>query len=183
MGDPVADQAWKAHERAVAAAFSRWLAGGREGQVISRQALHGRMVERLWGDLAIHPDCPARWQPTASWFMGRFFVDAKRRAAFSLPAMVASPRHEFWSWWAKLSDQAPSDRLRFMVLMERGKRLLAYGDRERAVFSDQFGAPAPAPRLDLCGGPERVTICHFEGWLRWADPEGLGRPAPGKVFA
>lgn len=178
----MADQAWKAHERATAAAFSRWLTEGREGQVISRQALHGRMVERLWGDLAIHPDCPARWQPAAAWFMGRVFVDCKRRAAFTLPAMLSSPGHAFWAWWEKITDQSPSDRLRLMVLMERGKRLLAYGSRERVAFGGLFGNTAPEPHLDLFGGPERVTICHFEGWLRWVDAEGLGRPAPGKAF-
>jgi hypothetical protein len=181
----VADAAWKAHERAVGAAFSRWIAQtppkGKAPEIISRQALHGRMVERLWGDLAIHPKCPDAWLPAAAWFMGRFQVDAKRRKVFSLPAWLSSPKHAVWGWWDKLTDETASDKFRMMILMDRKSRILVYGEREAKWIEEQQGKSDHT--LFRTRSPERETlaVCHFETALRWLDPSAYDCPKPKKL--
>ena len=183
------DTAWKAHERAVGAAISRWIAQTPKGKkppaIIARQALQGRMVERLWGDLALHPDVTPKWAAAASWFMNWAMVDAKRRKVFSLPSVLRSPSHAMFEWWAKLTDQAPSDRMRFMVLMDRGARLLVYGHREAKVIHDQVGEGLyplyhlrPQMGADL---DESLTFCHLEAFLHAVEPAAFGCPGPAEA--
>lgn len=180
----MADTAWKAHERAVGVAFSRWIAQTPKGKkppaIIARQALQGRMVERLWGDLALHPDVTPKWMSSASWFMNWVMVDAKRRKVFSLPALLRSPSHAMFEWWAKLDEQCPSDRMRFMVLMDRGARLLVYGRREAKVIHDATGnLPFPSYQFraqDDAHLDEPLTICHLDAFVRDIEPDAFGCP-------
>ena len=185
----MADTAWKAHERAVGVAFSRWIAqtptGKKPPAIIARQALQGRMVERLWGDLALHPDVTPKWAAAASWFMNWTMVDAKRRKVFSLPALLRSPSHAMFEWWAKLDEQCPSDRMRLMVLMDRGARLLVYGHREAQVFQEMVGEglyPLYKFRAQQ-GAPceEPLTICHLDAFVRAVEPGAFGCPGPAEI--
>lgn len=178
------DTSWKKHERAVGAAFSRWIAQTPKGKkppaIVARQDLRGRMVERLWGDLAIHPDVTPKWAEAASWFMNWAMVDAKRRKVFSLPALLRSPSHDLFKWWAKLDEQCPSDRMRFMVLMDRGARLLVYGRREAKVIHDWAGDdlyPLYQFRAQVGSAlDEPLTVCHLEAFLRAIEPAAFGCP-------
>lgn len=179
---------WKAHERAVGAAFSRWIAqtptGRKPPAILSRQALHGRMVERLWGDLAIHPDVTTKWAAASSWFMNWAMVDAKRRKVFSLPAVLRSPSHPVFEWWEKLTDQCPSDRMRLMVLMDRGARFLMYGEREAAVLHEGGEPSYPYYRLHPASESpldERLTFCHLDAFVRAIEPEAFGCPGPAEA--
>lgn len=191
----MADKAWKAWERTCAEWFSRWLSGSldkksptvEDERVVCRQSLMGRMVERKYGDLAIHPACSERMRPCADWFMKTFMVDAKKRASFRLPGLLTSPGHEFWNWWAKLSEDAGAQgKRRFMVLLDHNSkaRVLAFGRSESKVFTDNLGFMRPFPffnmshRIDTLqdGDREEMTFCDFDKFLRWADPVGLGCP-------
>lgn len=152
-------------------ALSRWLSNGRCGTVLSRQSLHGRMVERIWGDLAIHPDCPPRWRPRADWFMETFFVDAKNRKSFSVSALLMGSNHPFWSWRAKALEQADKKHM-LLVLMDRRRRLVA---------GAMPGTTHAAPWLWACrGGLPREDYCTFvdlAAWCAAAEPEAWGCPA------
>lgn len=100
------DKTWKAFERATAKKLSLWLSGGKSSKVLCRQALYGRMIERKYGDLAIHPDCPVLFTDRARAFMARYFVDCKRRKAFDDLAKMMSGRGAAWKWWEKALAQA-----------------------------------------------------------------------------
>lgn len=182
------DTAWKAHERAVGAAFSRWIAqtptGKKPPAIVARQDLRGRMVERLWGDLAIHPDVTPRWAAAASWFMNWAMVDAKRRKEFSLPSVLRSPSHAMFAWWAKLTEQAPSDRMRLMVLMDRGARFLVYGRREVATLHEGGEPSYPYYQLRPAAASavdERLVVCHLDAFVREFEPDAFGCPGPAKA--
>lgn len=176
--------------------FSRWLSGAlekespraEENRVVCRQSLMGRMVERKYGDLAIHPDCSERMRPRADWFMRTFMVDAKKRASFRLPSLLTSPGHEFWKWWEKLSvDAGEQGKRRLMILLDHNSKahILAFGAGERRWLEDIVGlrwsqTPFPILRLDaycLVGAEkETINFCEFEAFLRWAEPVALGCP-------
>ena len=182
------DKAWKKFERTCAEWFSRWLAGKLESdlvedtRIIARQALLGRMVERIWGDMAIHPKIAPRMQPTARWFMDTFMVDAKLRKRFKMPSLLTSPNHDFWFWWDKLGEDAAKagGKKRLMVLMEGGSKghVLAFGGKELEWFLSNCGG-VRFPTLKLLAHTderEAVTFCEFEAFLKWADPVVLGCP-------
>lgn len=186
----MSDKPWKAWERSCAEKFSRWLAGGATGaeaeRVVSRQSLLGRMVEEIYGDLAIHPKCSDRMKPAARWFMQTIIVDAKKRAAFRLPSLLTSPKHQFWTWWDKMTGDAKS-KLRMMVLMDYNSKahILAFGRKEAAHFlssSGKLSFPTLVLRSPLAvedvGEFERqeVTFCEFEAFLGAIDPVTLGCP-------
>ena len=176
------DNPWKVHERKMAAAFSRWMAdlqgsSKKPPQILSRQALHGRMVEKLHGDLAIHPDCPDKWKPHARWFMESFHCDAKKRKNFTLTSILRSPDHAFWEWWDKITDEAgPKGRL--MLATSQNCLVLIYGSKERTWFSDVMGyGPFTEYKVEA-KDREYVYFCHLESLLHWADPLCLGGPDP-----
>ncbi len=193
----MADKAWKQFERTCAEWFSRWLSGKLESdlvedtRVIARQALLGRMVERIWGDMAIHPKIAPRMQPLARWFMDTFMVDAKLRKKFKLPSLLTYPDHEFWTWWEKLTDDAVKSnaKQRLMVLMENHSKthILAFGEKERDWFEEHGahidGSNFPKLKLEffqtrgtIRDAKDRVTFCEFEAFLKWVDPTRLGCP-------
>lgn len=186
------DTPWKKFERTCAEWFSRWLCGAvdkknstvAEERIICRQSLMGRMVERIWGDMAIHPKIDPAFRPAAEWFMGKFMVDAKLRKRFRLTSLLTSPHHEFWQWWDKLTDDASraGGKYRLMVLMEAGSKghILAFGNHERQWFLDQFGGfKFPSMGMWMRQDAEKleeISFCEFEEFLKWADPVGLGCP-------
>lgn len=186
------DTPWKKWERTVAEAFSRWLSETADkepravgGRVVCRQSLMGRMVESVFGDLAIHPQCAAKYLPAAQWFMTTFMVDAKNRKAFRLPSLLRSPKHEFWGWWDKLGDDAAraGGKHRLMVMLDKscGVHTLAFGGRDRDWLMSQCGRftfqhfVMETPKGDR-ENPEKVVFCEFESFLEWANPVGLGCP-------
>lgn len=178
------DHPWKKWERQVGELISRWLSGGRRKDLIARQSLMGRMVERKYGDMATHPDCIDRWRPASDWFMKTYQVDAKNRKAFRLGGMLSQQDNPFWQWWAKLThDTAMSGgKQRMMFLQHQGLHVLVLGARElewglhHGVDSDR----APIPSYILSRGKEddRVFLFQAEGWLKFADPAKLGCPGP-----
>lgn len=184
------DTAWKAWEREVGKAISRWLTGALSkprNDLVARQALYGRMIERKYGDMAPHPDCPEAWRPAVAWFMATFHVDAKNRKKFRLPGLLTGKDHEFWSWWAKLSHEAAmaGAKKRLMVLLAKpsGERVLVFGQRERAWFDDHVGDKWGFPHLQLRrvrgekdGDDETIYLVSLADFLRHADPEVLGCP-------
>lgn len=199
------DSPWKKHERMVAVLFSRWLAQGVTGveadRVLSRQALHGRMVERLHGDLAIHPKCSERMRPAAEWFMRTFQVDAKNRKAFRLPGLLTGAKHPFWEWWDKLSEETPRYRtynlpvgpgetelhnqgkVRMMVILNNPskERLLVLGFGDGEFYEGACGKMHDAiPTFEISKvmthGTIAVKIVVLEDFLAWTDPVALGCP-------
>jgi len=188
----MADKAWKAWERLVGGTLSRWLStpwikSGRD-DLICRQALYGRMVERKYGDMAIHPDCPEKWRKAAMWFMTTFHVDAKNRAKFRIPSLLTNPLHEFWKWWAKLTHEAAmaGGKKRLMVLLAKpgNEHLLVIGMRELMWISDLLGKGWDFPmftlqrRGTLPEDEEKLFICQFEEFLKFADAQLLLCPGP-----
>jgi hypothetical protein len=178
-----ASHAWKDFERTVGAAFSRWLTDGTRKDVVARQSLLGRMVERKYGDLAPHPDCPDRWRSAVSWFFETFQVDAKNRKSFRLARVLATPNHEFWGWWAKLTEQTAvaGAKKRLMVIQHPGAHLLLFGVRERLWLRDQAGRwtfPTFSFRRGKEIDEEVLTICRLENWTRAVSPVSLGCPEP-----
>jgi hypothetical protein len=135
------------------------------------------MVERLYGDLAIHPDCPDKWKPHARWFMEQFHCDAKKRAEFTLTSILRSPEHQFWKWWDKLTDEA-GQQSRFMLTTSQNCLVLIYGTKERTWFNDMMGQPPFTVYKVEAKDRENVYFCHLESFLHWADPVSLGCPDP-----
>lgn len=203
----MASSAWKTWERTCSKAFSRWLSGAldkesprvEDERVVCRQSLMGRMVERKYGDLAIHPDCSERMRPRADWFMRTFMVDAKKRAAFRLPSLLTSPEHEFWKWWEKLSEDAGKQgKRRLMVLLDHNSKahVLAFGASEKKWLDDivkireatfptlHYRAAAefePTTGQNLAAfGKDKIVFCEFERFLRGVDPVLLGCPEETK---
>ena len=174
--------AWKAFERLAAVKFSKFLAqdtvtGVEAERVICRQALHGRMVENIWGDLAVHPKCSERMLPAAAWFMNNVMTECKNRKVFRLPAILSAAAHPFWEWWEKLSNNA-GQKKRFLVAMNQPSKehILAYGEREATWIWDAFGRHA-IPSMDIIReGRERVSFVILEDFIRVADPVALGCP-------
>lgn len=186
------DKAWKKWERTVAESLSRWMSGGRCKTIVARQSLLGRMVERKYGDMAPHPDCPEKWRPAARWFMEKFHVDAKVRKAFRLPALLTGPAHPFWSWWGKLTHEAAmaGAKMRLMVLLAKpsNEHVLVFGRRERQWFDSLVGLKLSFPSMTLrrayaeAGGDEEaVTLVQLEPMLKFLDPQALGCPGPEGV--
>jgi len=172
---------WKQWERVVAEKLSRWLTEGKCRTVVSRQSLMGRMVERIYGDMAIHPDCPEKHLPIARLFMDWFYVDAKNRQAFRLPGLLTQAKHPFWGWWNKLSgDVKPQTKFRLMPLLEGTSKahIVVTGSWERGVFDglfNRFKAPymvMPASR-QTDGRDSSILICTLEDLLGWIDPSIL----------
>jgi hypothetical protein len=178
----VADDPWKKFERLMAESFSRWITGewgkGKPAPLLSRQSLMGRMVERLYGDLSVHPDCPPEWVAAASWFMATFQADAKNRKKFRIERTITRPDDPLWGWWAKLTDETASDKLRMMVARQGTVVALIYGEREAGEFTDAWGTPPFATLRLVAEGRERLTLCDLRAFLKWSDPAGLG--CPGK---
>ena len=184
--------------------FSYWLAGdaakGVEArQIIARQSMYGRMIERKFGDLAIHPQCSDRFLPMARWFMERFQADAKNRKAFRLPGLLTAPAHVFWNWWAKLSGETPRYRremlppgdggikwrinewgkIRLMVIMNAPSKehLLVLGFEDMEFFQSAMGTmdkAIPTFEIRKVKTEDAVKIVVLEDFLRWADPVSLG---------
>lgn len=166
----------------MAAAFSRWISGLHGSsktppQILSRQDLRGRMVEHLYGDLAIHPKCPDQWRPHARWFMETFHCDAKKRKGFTLTSILRSPDHKFWEWWEKLTDESER-QYRFMLATSQNCLVLIYGLKERTWFDDMMGRPPFTAYRVEAKDRESVYFCHLESFLHWADPVSLGCPDP-----
>ena len=175
----MAEQGWKVEERRVAMAFSKWLSGGKCERVLARQKMQGRMIERLHGDLAPHPDCPLIWSPAADWFARGFQVDAKRRAAFSVKGLLTQPAHPVYAWWQKLSEQTRSGKWRMLVALEGQTRVLIYGEQEATWLDERHGRKGLPPYLRLSSGregQERLSLFHLDAWLKAVDPVGLGVP-------
>jgi hypothetical protein len=199
------DSPWKKWERLVAERFSKWLAQGVEGveseRILSRQALMGRMVERTYGDITVHPKCAPRFLPMAKWFMERFQVDAKNRKAFRLPGLLTGVQHPFWGWWEKLTDETPryfpefpitapltgktivadKGKVRLMVIMNAPSKehllVLGYGDGEfyeRAM--GKMSRAIPTFEIQRVKTEDAVKIVVLEDFLEWADPVSLGCP-------
>lgn len=206
----MADSAWKVFERTTALAFSTWMAQGVRGvegeRILARQSMMGRMIERKYGDLAIHPKCSDRFLPMARWFMERFQVDAKNRKAFRLPGLLTSPAHVFWGWWAKLSEEVPrysrtllppidkgvviegsgyrveeKGKIRLMVILNNPSKehLLVLGFEDMEFFQSALGLMNKAiPTIEIrhANTEDAVKIVVLEDFLRWADPVSLGCP-------
>lgn len=185
----MSDSPWKVWERTCAERFSLWLSGrlGKESpkvdeaRIVCRQSLMGRMVERKYGDMAIHPDCAEKYRPAARWFMEKFHVDAKKRAAFRLPGLLTSPLHQFWDWWMKITNEAGAGgKYRLMVLLDHNSKahILAIGEKERNWLSDTINGIRTGgfPYMVLKNGGEEIILCEFEKFLKWADPQMLGCP-------
>jgi hypothetical protein len=162
----------------------------------------GRMIERKYGDLAIHPKCSDRFLPMARWFMERFQVDAKNRKAFRLPGLLTSPSHVFWEWWAKLSGEVPrysrillpgiftteagpkveeKGKIRLMVILNNPSKehLLVLGFEDMEFFQSALGLMNKAiPTIEIrhANTEDAVKIVVLEDFLRWADPVSLGCP-------
>jgi hypothetical protein len=203
------DSPWKKWERQVAVLFSRFLAQGGTGveaeRILSRQALMGRMIERTYGDLTVHPKCSDRFRPMAKWFMERFQVDAKNRKAFRLPGLLTGAEHPFWGWWEKLSEETPrysrvltrtprvddpsasimgveeKGKIRMMVIMNCPSKehllVLGYGDGE--FYESALGNMSraiPTFEIQRVRTEDAVKIVVLEDFLEWADPVALGCP-------
>lgn len=197
------DSPWKVFERTCATLYSRWLAQGETGvmseRIVSRQALMGRMIERTYGDLTVHPKCADRYLPMAKWFMKTFQIDAKNRKAFRLPGLLTGVRHPFWIWWDKLSEETPRYRtynlpmgpgeteehhegkIRMMVIMNAPSKehllVLGFGDGE--FYESALGKmdrAIPTFEIRRVGTEDAVKIVVLEDFLEWADPVALGCP-------
>ena len=176
------DDPWKKFERLMAEAFSRWITGEwgkkKPEPLLSRQSLMGRMVERLYGDLSVHPDCPPEWVAAASWFMTTFQADAKNRKQFRIDRLITRPEDPLWEWWEKLTNETASDKFRMMVARQGTVVALVFGERERTAFGDAWG-DFGLTTLDVrAPGRERLTLCDLRAFLKWSDPAGLGCPGP-----
>jgi hypothetical protein len=198
------DSPWKKFERLVAERFSKWMAQGAKGvdaeRILSRQALMGRMIERTYGDLTVHPKCSSRFLPMAKWFMEKFQVDAKNRKAFRLPGLLTGAEHPFWGWWEKLTEETPrwsrimtrdgssgkvsteeKGKVRLMVIMNAPSKehllVLGYGDTE---FLDSamglMDREIPTIRIRRVKTADAVKIVVLEDFLNWADPVSMGCP-------
>lgn len=183
------DTPWKKWERTTAEQLSNWLTEGTRKDVLVRQSLMGRMVERLYGDFALNPRGVERWRPLGTWFMQTFHVDAKNRKAFRLPSMLTSPDHPFWEWWAKLSKEASmgGGKKRLMLLLAKpsNERIAVIGQREWKWFEEVLGKPVgkawfPVFRLYRPEIEEAVRFCELGRLLRWIDPTLLGCPVAAK---
>lgn len=205
----MSDSPWKVLERTTALALSTWLAQGVKGvegeRILARQSMMGRMIERKYGDLAIHPKCSDRFLPMARWFMERFQVDAKNRKKFRLPGLLTSPAHVFWEWWAKLSGEVPrysrilksspragdpsagvisveeKGKIRLMVILNNPSKehLLVLGFEDMEFFQSALGLMDKAiPTIEIrhANTEDAVKIVVLEDFLRWADPVSLGCP-------
>jgi len=202
---PVPDSAWKVWERQCATLFSRWLAQGFKGveadRILSRQALMGRMIERTYGDLTVHPKCSDRFLPMARWFMNTFQVDAKNRQAFRLPGLLTGEKHPFWDWWDKLSEETPrystytlptgpgesesrsKGKIRMMVILNNPSKehLLVLGFGDGDFYEGACGKMSDAiPTIEISKvgtkGTVAVKIVTLENFLNWADPVAMGCP-------
>jgi hypothetical protein len=179
------DSPWKKFERLTAVKISKWLAQGavrgvEAERVICRQALLGRMVENIWGDLAMHPQCSERMRPAAEWFMGKVMVDCKNRKKFRLPGILTEAAHPFWRWWEKLKNDAmgAGQKMAFIVAMNQPSKehILAFGESEAAWVWDACGRYA-VPSMDIIRkGRERVSFMILEKFLDVVDPVALGCP-------
>lgn len=190
----MADKPWKKWERTVAERFSRWLSYGKCPKVICRQALMGRMVERIYGDMAIHPNCPDKYRPMADWFMKTFIVDAKNRKSFRLASLLTSPKHEFFWWHDKLLGDAvrAGGKRPIMVLLDKptNVHVVAFGKHLRTLLEmNGVRIYESTPMMVLAfgkddedGGSDRFMFCLFEGWLKAVDPVGLGCPEVENVL-
>jgi len=170
-------------------------------RILSRQALMGRMVERTYGDLTVHPKCAERFLPAARWFMGRVQADAKNRKAFRLPGLLTAPAHPFWGWWDKLSEETPRYRremippaegeakwrtnewgkVRMMVVMNAPSKehLLVLGFGDMDFFESAMGGMGkeiPTMEIRRVHTEDAVKIVVLEDFLEWADPVSLGCP-------
>lgn len=199
------DSPWKKFERLVAERFSKWMAQGAKGvdaeRILSRQALMGRMIERTYGDLTVHPKCSSRFLPMAKWFMEKFQVDAKNRKAFRLPGLLTGAEHPFWGWWEKLTEETPrygrmlvtvpdralalqakdSGKVRLMVIMNAPSKehllVLGFGDME--FFQSAMGTMnrgIPTFEIHRVKTEDAVKIVVLEDFLNWADPVSMGCP-------
>jgi hypothetical protein len=179
---------WKKWERTCAEQFSRWLAGKpgsdlvADKHILCRQSLMGRMVERKYGDLAIHPDCIPPMRPLAEWFMKQIMVDAKNRKAFRVPSLITSPLHPFIEWWSKLTVTASEQmKWRLMVILNKpsNEHILIFGQPEREWLNKSVGDVQkliPVFQFRPVNGSEVVTICQLEDFLESIDPFSLGCP-------
>lgn len=188
----MSDKPWKVFEREVARGFSKWVTDGDDDKVICRQALLGRMVESVFGDLAVNPKCDPRWKQAGSWFMSKFMVDAKNRKAFSLSGLLTAPLHPFWAWWEKLEDDAAraGSKTPLIVVLDKATRarLLAFSDVAMRAFQDLFGFPerwmgvrgvVDRESPDVLPSKARihkVVFMKFEDFFKWVSPYGLGCP-------
>jgi hypothetical protein len=179
---------WKKWERTCAEQFSRWLAGKpgsdlvADKHIVCRQSLMGRMAERKYGDLAIHPDCIPEMRPRADWFMKQIMVDAKNRKAFRIPSLLTSPRHVFIEWWDKITGDASEQlKWRLMVVLNKpsNEHILIFGQAEREWLNKSVGDIRrlfPVFEYRAIEGREIITICQLEGFLLSVDPASLGCP-------
>lgn len=188
---------WKGFERQVGGVFSRWISspwvkGGRN-DLICRQALYGRMIERKYGDLAIHPDCPEKWKAPARWFMDTAMVDAKARASFRIASLLTNPNHAFYKWWAKLTHDAAmaGAKKRFMVMLTKpgNEHIVVFGNREKEWLKSMAGDRWLFPMMTLrrwvlpaleaeAAEEEILTLCEFETLFGHVDAHLMGCPAP-----
>lgn len=170
-------------------------------RILSRQALMGRMIERTYGDITVHPKCSARFLPMAKWFMAHIQVDAKNRKAFRLPGLLTAPAHPFWSWWDKLSEETPRysrtlipgaltepvrrieerGKVRMMVILNcpSKEHLLALGFGDLEFIESALGKMSRAiPTFEIrrVRTEDAVKIVVLEDFLAWADPVSLGCP-------
>ena len=173
----MAEQNWKRLERRAAEGFSRFLSGGKCVRVLSRESLMGRMIECKYGDLAIHPDCPEQWLPSARWFMENVMVDAKRRKTFSLEMVLRSRAHPFWLWQKKLREDAGQKIALMVVTSPGGRGLLSYDVASAARLSESFGS-IYIPSVVLTAFGKQATFVAFDAWLSAVgSPQALGCPA------
>lgn len=174
------DSSWKVLERFCAASFSRWLSDGKNDKLLARQSMYGRMIERRWGDLAVHPDCPTDWRPQAEWFMRTFHVDAKRRQAFDLAGLL-NDKPEFWLWFDKTRQEAlERNAYELLVLrIPRRRGLWVAFQTARAWFTDTHGYGWPFPTLGVSRASDSiqiVSIWRLGDLLDWLDPISLDCP-------
>lgn len=190
----MSDKPWKVFERAVAKGFSNWITDDADEQVICRQALLGRMVESVYGDLALNPKSDPCWREAGTWFMSTFMVDAKNRKVFSLSGLLTAPAHPFWGWWYKLEDDAvrAGGKIPLLVVIDKSTRarLIAIGEKTSALLEDKNGGPNVA-YLDVNAGISikqdpalssmevrtlRIKFMKFDNFFEWVSPYGLGCP-------
>lgn len=184
---------WKQWERTCAEQFSRWLAGKlgsdlvRDKHIVCRQSLMGRMVERKYGDLAIHPNCIAEMRPAAEWFMKQIMVDAKNRKQFRIPSLLTSPLHPFIEWWSKLTITASEQlKWRFMVILNKpsNEHVLVFGQPEREWLNKSVGdvrALFPVFEFRPLKTTEPVFICQLEDFIASVSPVALGCPTASEA--
>jgi len=199
------DSPWKAWERNCSKIISRWLAQGVTGvegeRIICRQALTGRMVEQIYGDMAIHPKCSDRFRRVAQWFMDHVQVDSKNRKAFRLPGLLTGAKHPFWDWWAKLTEETPrystyslptgpgetetyqKGKIRMMIILNNPSKehLLILGFEDMGFIEDAVGRMHHAiPTFEISkigtNATIGVKIVVLEDFLEWVDPVALGCP-------